>query len=155
MLIDPPQVVMSEPAETAVIRIVVPRDEMQSVMGPAFGEILRVVADQGIGPDGPMYAHHTRMNVNIFEFAIGVPVREAVRPVGRVERGEIPAVSVVRSIYRGPYERLSRAWAEMDAWVRESGRTPRPDLWERYLRGPESGDDPWLWETELNRPLIS
>jgi len=29
-----------------------------------------------------------------------------------------------------------------------------PDLWERYLTGPESNPDPATWRTELNRPLL-
>ena len=29
-----------------------------------------------------------------------------------------------------------------------------PDLWERYLVGPETSLDPAHWRTELNEPLL-
>jgi hypothetical protein len=39
------------------------------------------------------------------------------------------------------------------AWIDANGHTPRADLWERYLVGPETSDNPADWQTELNRPL--
>ena len=33
------------------------------------------------------------------------------------------------------------------------GHRPAEDLWERYVKGPESGPDPAAYRTELNRPL--
>jgi hypothetical protein len=39
------------------------------------------------------------------------------------------------------------------AWIVE-GHTPGPDLWERYIAGPESSPAPATWRTELNRPLV-
>jgi effector-binding domain-containing protein len=60
---------------------------------------------------------------------------------------------VARTIHHGPYEGLPAAWPQLDAWIREQGRTPGPSLWETYLTDPASSADPATWRTELTRPL--
>lgn len=55
---------------------------------------------------------------------------DPVTEVGRVESGELPAATVVRTVYHGPYEGLPDAWGELDAWMKEQGHTQAPDLWE-------------------------
>jgi effector-binding domain-containing protein len=53
----------------------------------------------------------------------------------------------------GGCEGLGDAWGEFMAWIEAEGHRPRPDLWERYVVGPESSSDPSAWRTEINRPL--
>jgi len=66
----------------------------------------------------------------------------------------LPATTVARTVFQGPYEGLGAAWGEFDAWIVANGHTPGPDLWECYVAGPESSSDPASWRTELNRPLV-
>ena len=66
----------------------------------------------------------------------------------------MPAATVARTIYHGPYEGLGAAWAEFEAWTTAEGHVPAPNIWERYLAGPESGPDSAAWRTELNHPLV-
>jgi effector-binding domain-containing protein len=152
-MIDTPQIVESVAQITAIIRLTVPRAELRNVMGSGIGELMATVAAQGIGPAGPVYSHHLRMDPGIFDFEIGVPVTALVASAGRVKPGQLPATSVARTIYHGAYEGLGAAWGEFDAWIAANGHTPRPDLWECYVTGPEAGPDPAHWRTELNRPL--
>ena len=70
-----------------------------------------------------------------------------------IDASSLPAVRVVRTIYRGPYEGLGAAWGEFDAWITGSGFVVVEELWEYYAKGPESGPDTSKWETELVRPL--
>jgi len=153
-MISPPQVVQNAERPVAVVRLLVARNQIQQVMGPAIGEVLAVLREQGIAPVGPMFSHHARRPTDTFEFAVGVPVAQVVAPAGRVAAGVLPAARVVRATYAGGYEGLGAAWGELLAWVEANGLRSRDDLWECYLRGPESGSDPALWRTELNRPLV-
>jgi effector-binding domain-containing protein len=82
-----------------------------------------------------------------------VPVDGPVKAAGRVTPGRLPATTVARTVYRGPYEGLGSAWGQFMAWIAAQGHTPAQDLWEVYAAGPESGPDPAAWRTELNRPL--
>jgi effector-binding domain-containing protein len=122
-------------------------------MGPGIGEVRAAMAAQGLAPAGPWFTHHLRMDPDIYDFEIGVPVTSPVTATGRVKAGQLPATLVARAVLHGDYEGLSDAWGELDAWIAAQGHTPRGDLWERYVVDPESNPDPAAWRTELNRPL--
>jgi effector-binding domain-containing protein len=153
-MIDPPRIVSTEAMPIAVLHITVPRARIREVMGPGLGELRAAVAAQGIATEGAWFTHHLRLDPEVFDFEIGVPVSAPVEATGRVRGAEWPAMTAARTVYRGPYEGLHAAWCEFDAWVAANGHTPAADLWERYLAGPESGPDPASWSTELNRPLM-
>jgi effector-binding domain-containing protein len=152
-MLDTPQIVRTHAQSTAVIRLTVPRSAIQTVMGPSIGEVMAVVAAQGITPAGPVFSHHFRIDTEVFDFEVGVPVSSPVAAMGRVQPGELPATTVARTVFRGSYEGLGPAWGEFDAWMSVNGYTPAVDLWECYVQGPESGPDATIWRTELNRPL--
>ncbi len=152
-MIDTPEIRKSEARRAAVIRLTIPREEIRNVMSPGIREVMQTVAAQGIGPAGPVFSHHFRMDPGIFDFEIGVPVTGTVAATGRVKPGELPAATVARTIYHGPYEGLGAGWGEFERWIAAQGLTPAVDLWECYVAGPESNPDPATWRTELNRPL--
>jgi effector-binding domain-containing protein len=153
-MLDKPHIAQTAAQATAVIRLTVPRAEIQTVMGPGYRELMAAVAAQGIAPVGPWFTHHLRNPTDTFDFEIGVPVAAPVSAAGRVKPGELRAATVARTVYHGPYEGLAAAWGELMTWIAAQGHTPAPDLWERYVAGPESSLDPAAWRTELNRPLI-
>jgi effector-binding domain-containing protein len=152
-MIDPPQFVNSEAQPAAVIRLKIPRSEIQAVMGPAMAEVVAAAQAQGIGPAGPLFSHHFRMTPDVFDFEVGVPVTGPVKPVSRVQPGALPAARVVRTVYHGGYEGLAGGWGEFDAWLQANSHPTAANLWERYLTGPETSPNPADWRTELNRPL--
>jgi effector-binding domain-containing protein len=152
-MLDKPQITKTAAQLTAIIRLTIPRAEIRNVMGPAIAEVMAAVAAQGMAPAGPVFSHHLTMSPDIFDFEIGVPVTAPISAVGRVQAGRLPATTVARTSYHGPYEGLGSAWGEFIDWITAEGHTPAPDLWECYLTGPESNPDPAAWRTELNRPL--
>ncbi len=152
-MLDAPQILEVPEQHVARVRLTVPRAEIRSVMGPGIGEVYAALQAQGITPAGPWLSYHLRMDPEVFDFAICVPVSSPVSATGRVTPGVLPAARVARTIYRGPYEGLGGAWGEFRAWIDGQGLEPRADLWECYLAGPESSDDPTLWSTQLNQPL--
>jgi effector-binding domain-containing protein len=152
-MIETPFVTETEAQSAAVIRLVIPKDQIQVVMGPGIQEVLAAVAAQGIGPAGPWYTYHRRLDPDVWDFEIGVPVSGEVRAVGRVEAGGLSAARVARTVYHGPYEGLAEGWSELTAWIAAAGHESAPDSWEYYTVGPETSSDPALWRTELNRRL--
>lgn len=153
-MIEPPQILQNSEQRAAVIRFTVPREQIAAVMGPGIGELMAALATQFIMPVGPFFSHHLRMDPIVFDFELGVPIASPVTATGRVEPGNLPGGKVARTVYRGPYDGLGAAWVEFEGWIAGSGLIPRPDLWESYVTGPESGLDPTFWRTELNRPLL-
>lgn len=153
-MLDTPQIVQITAQPTAIIHLTIPRDEIQSVMGPGLGELHAAVAAQGIAVTGPWFTHHLKITPETFDFEISLPVASPVAATGRVRPSVWPAMKVARTIYHGGFEGLGEAWGEFGDWVEAQGFAPAEDLWERYLAGPEASDDPADWRTELNRPLL-
>jgi effector-binding domain-containing protein len=153
-MIDTPHIVQTQAQASATIHLTVPRDQIQSVMGPAMQEVMQTVAAQGAQPAGPLFSYHRHIPTDTFDFEVGVPVARPVDPAGRVQPSELPATRIARTIYRGPYEGLGDAWCEFMDWMKSQQLKPAADLWECYLAGPESSDNPADWRTELNRPLL-
>jgi effector-binding domain-containing protein len=154
-MIDTPRITQTIARRIAVIQVTVPRSEIQKVMGPAIREVLAAVAAQGIAIEGPVFSHHFRMDPQVFDFEVGVPVSQSVAPEGRVRPGELASRIVAATVYHGPYEGLAAAWGELRAWIDNTAQDPAEDLWESYIAGPESSPDPANWRTELNQPLIN
>jgi effector-binding domain-containing protein len=153
-MIEPPTIVRVEAKPAAVIHLVCKRDEIEQVMDPAHRELWSTLAAQRVEAAGTWFTHHGRRPSATFDFELGVPVKQPVAPSGRVKPGQLPAARVARTILRGPYEGLAKAWGELDAWVTAQGLSALPELWEVYLVGPEKDPDPAAWVTELNKPLV-
>ena len=152
-MIDTPQILQTEAQLTAVIRMTIPRADVQRMMGNGMKELVQTVNDQHVVMCSAVFTHHFTMDPATFDFEIGVPVKSAVTAAGRVRPGSLPAVRVARTVYHGGYEGLGAAWGELEAWIKAQGHTAAPDLWEVYVAGPESSPDPAQWRTEFNRPL--
>lgn len=152
-MIDTPQIVQTAPQLTAFIHLTVPREKIREVMGPGLSEVRASLAAQSVTPAGPWFTHHLRVPKSTFDFEICIPTDRRIIPAGRVKPGQLPATTVAQTIYRGPYEGLAAAWGELESWIVANGYVSGSNLWERYVAGPESGSDPSLWQTELNRPV--
>jgi hypothetical protein len=73
-MLDTPQITQTAAQRTAVIHLTIPREEIRNVMGPGISELMATVAAQGIAPAGARFSHHLRMDPEVFDFEIGVPV---------------------------------------------------------------------------------
>jgi effector-binding domain-containing protein len=148
-----PHIVKTDAQLAAVIPFAIPRSEIRMVMAPGIAELLETLAHQGAQPAGPLFAHHFRLDPEFFDFELGFPVKMPVTPEGRVRPGQLPAATVARAIYQGPYEGLPAAWAALKAWIVTEKLEPGADLWESYLTAPDVATDPADYRTELNWPL--
>jgi hypothetical protein len=107
LMLDTPHITQTTTQLTAVIRLTIPRDEIQNVMGPGIAELMATIAAQGITPTGPWFDHHLKMAEDPWDFEIGVPVSVPVVASGRVKPSQWLAMKVARTVYRGPYEGLA------------------------------------------------
>ena len=148
-LIDLPQ------QHTAVIRLHIPCEECQQHWGPAVGELFEELGRQGIAPAGPVFDHHFTAPDTHFDFEIGVPVSHPVTPSGRVIASERPVFRAARAVLIGDYEQLPEAWPKFMQWIDEQGLQTTTDLWQFFVKGPESVSDSAHYRTELVRALQS
>ena len=148
-----PQIIQTTAQSAAIIHLTLARNDMMKEFGPAVGELMAVLAAQGVPPAGAVFAHHLKMYRDIFDFELGVRVSAPVQAAGRVKPGELPAARLARTVYSGAYEGLPAAWGQFDTWIKANGHEPADNLWETYCVGPQSTPDPAGWRTQLNRPL--
>lgn len=150
---DEPSIVEVPARLAAAVHVTIPRNQIQSVMGPALMEVLGAVKEQGLNPSGAWFTHHHRVSPDVFDFDVCVPVPAAIQPVGRVETRDLPAIRAARTVYRGPYEGLGGAWGSFMQWIDSNGHAGADDFYECYAAGPETGAEPSEWRTEFLRPL--
>ena len=153
-MIEEPRVVQMPAQLVAAIHIETPRSRIQEVMGPGIQEAMVAARAQGVGPAGPWFAHHLKVSREQFVLDICIPVSSPVTPTGRVKPAERPAMRAVRTVYRGTYEDLGEAWHAFEKCIQDQGLDTAADMYECYLVGPESSQDPADWQTELCRPLL-
>jgi effector-binding domain-containing protein len=153
-MIDTPEIVHTNAQLTAVIHLVIPREEMPHQFGPALNELLATLSAQGIEPKSAAFAYHLTMPPGQFNFELGFVVEDTVVATGRVKASQLPATKVARTVYHGPYEGLPDAWNEFQKWLKAEGLKQDEGLWEVYAVGPQSTEDPKGYRTELNRPLL-
>jgi effector-binding domain-containing protein len=153
-MIETPKIVTLKSQTTAKIHQVIPRSQIQQEMGKALGELKTAIYAQGITVTGPWFTHHLQPPGENFNFEVCFSVAAVVKSSGRVQPGEWPAMTVVRTTYHGGYAGLGGAWREFMEWIEKNNYNVTNEVWGRYLRGPESGGDATAWQTELNRPLI-
>jgi effector-binding domain-containing protein len=156
---------MQPPPPAAVIRLTIPRADIQSVMGPAIQEIIATLKAQNIAIAGPMFAHHflTGEGQTNFDFEVGFPTTTTTTtttttPVanqGRVKSSTLPfATKTAKVTYTGPYEGLHLAWSDFGDQL-AAARCVRLNttMWEVYTVGPETTEDPTQWQTDLVVPI--
>lgn len=127
-MLETPKLLDAEERQAAVIHITVPRAGIQDAMGLAFNEVMQVVKEQGITPAGPFFSHHRRMDPDVFDFELGLPIPVPISPVGRVRPGKLPGGRVAQAVYRGPYEGLGEAWSQFGKWLKANGQATAENL---------------------------
>ena len=153
-MLDEVQIIRTTAVPAAVTkRETIRKEEIRTFMGPAMQAVLALVQAGAVTPAGKIFSHHYTTDPEHWDFEVGIPVRGAVSPSGRVVAGELPARTVARTVYHGGYEGLGAAWGEFHRRVAALGKATTGEFWEVYTKGPESGPDPKGWATELNLVL--
>ena|SRR5256714_2237310 len=152
---DKPYNARFEAQTVARIHVVTPRQEIQSAMMIAMGELSAALEAAGLSRTGPWFAHFHRRPSDTFDFDVCYPINKAIPYTGKVENAEIPATDVIRTVHHGDYAKLPQAWHDFVDWVSANGIQTREDGFEVYTVGPNENQDPDCWRTELNIPLAT
>ena len=160
-MIESPHIVETPPQFAAVVRLSITRARMREAMPPAIRDVQEEMSRQAVAPVGPLFIHHLKLSPSDFDFEVGFPVDRPITASGRVKPGVLPAAKVARTVYHGGYDGLYGAWDEFgqrlqnDGILAREGLRSAETLWEVYVVGPETSNDPSTWRTELNLPLLT
>ena len=67
--------------------------------------------------------------------------------------GQIVTVQQTVQGFTGPYDGITDAHMEMQAWIREQGRAVQGTSIEEYVSDPGENPDPSTWQTRISYPL--
>jgi DNA-binding transcriptional MerR regulator len=147
----------SEPAlQTAAISQTVELDDLGPWFQGALGELTATLTAQGVKTTGPLGAviandffANERGAVTIF-----APSGSAVRPVGRVEACELPAVELATIVHAGSHADIDRSYGALATYVSDRALGVDGPIRERYLVGRLDTAEEGEWRTEIGWPIF-
>jgi DNA-binding transcriptional MerR regulator len=147
----------SEPAlRTAAISQTVDLDDLGPWFQGALGELTATLAAQGVtatGPPGAVIANdffaNERGAITVF-----APSASSVRPVGRVEACELPAVELATIVHAGSHADVDRSYGALATYVSDHALGVDGPIRERYLVGRVDTAEEGAWRTEIGWPIF-
>jgi len=156
-----PRVVTSERKPALGVRLVRSMAELDigALFGENLGRVFERIAASGLQPDGGPYARYFTFGPDICDLEIGVPVASvgsiaAAAPASEaVGATELPAGETAMVEHKGPYPTLGQAYARIESWFAETGRSPGSGPWESYLNSPADVADHSELRTDIYWPI--
>jgi effector-binding domain-containing protein len=128
----------------AVVRGRARAEEIGTLVGQAYGEVMHALGAQGLAPVGPPFVRYAMAGMDAggqaeeFELAAGFPCGSPAGAAGRVEATDLPAGEAVVAVHVGQWSEMGEVYAAVTAWMVEHALAAAGDPWETYLDGPEA-----------------
>jgi effector-binding domain-containing protein len=122
---------------TAVVCGHLTTEQIASFVGPAFGEVIDVLGQQGLQPTGAPFGRYRVTGEDEFDVEFGFPCSGVVEPSGRVEPSELPGGPTARTLHVGSYGDVGAAYSAVVTRLTDEGCEITGTPWECYLDGPE------------------
>ena len=148
-----PTLITLDSVTTAVVRGVVPTDELPAFFDRAFSTLTEVLGGQGVQMTGAAFGLYQAEPGDTADLEVGFPTDRPVKEVGDVVNSSLPGGRVARVVHEGSFDGLGGAWERLTAWIGGQGLRPSTPFWEVYLTEPSPDMDPADLRTELNRPV--
>lgn len=128
-------IVTVERRPTAVVKIIVPMQEIRAAQRAARATIAAALPSLGAGAVGPAFTLFRTPADGRLDMEPGVIVGHGFAPAGEVVPSETPAGRAARFVLVGPYDGLAGAWGTLFGWCEQQGLTPAGVNWEIYRDG--------------------
>ncbi|QNN53499.1 GyrI-like domain-containing protein [Nocardioides mesophilus] len=126
-----------QPQDVAVVHGRVRSGALPEFLGGAFGEVARVMAEQGLLPIGPPFGRYRFDDDGSCQVEAGFPCAGIVTDAGRVRHGRLPGGRVAHTLHVGDYAAVGAAYQAAVDFIVANGHEPAGVAWERYLDGPD------------------
>jgi effector-binding domain-containing protein len=139
---------------TIVVRFDVSSKEIGPAMGKAFEKLFSFLGTNSMAPAGPPFAVYYSYNpAGNTVFEVGVPVSNAISGNEEIVYKEFPAMKVVTTLYKGPYDAMELIYGEINKYITANGLVTDGTSWEVYLTDPSQVTDPKENQTVVYFPL--
>jgi effector-binding domain-containing protein len=118
-------------------------------------EIFSYLGQHRINPVGPPVAlyHGKEFREQDADVGVVVPVAGSIPDGNEVKERTLPGGEVACAVHEGSYDAIGGTYGEVMAWIEDNGYRITGAPREMYLTGPESGDDPSTFVTEIQVPV--
>ncbi|GAB3168968.1 hypothetical protein GCM10027059_32920 [Myceligenerans halotolerans] len=149
------EIVRAERAAQEIVGLheTVRMSELPEFFPRAMTAAAEALSERGMEPTGPAVALYHGIENETADVTAGFPVSPGAAPSEDVVAAMLPAGATVETVHHGSYDSLPDTHQEFTAWFEENGMDVPPVLWEEYLVGPESEEDPGEWQTRIVYPV--
>ena len=136
------------------------QSELSEKMGVMYGQIMSFMQDNNIQMSGMPFTIYNEMDeaTGSFIFSAAIPVKERIiTPQGSaVQTGFMEPTQAVKTVLKGNYNNLDKAYAEAEAYIEKNNlsRDPATPMFEIYANDPGEFPNPADWLTEIYIPII-
>lgn len=120
-----------------VIRTRAAAENLEHVLGEAYGTIMQYMGELGEQPVGPPFSAYYNEDIEDLDVEIGFPVSRQLPGRGDVQAGEMPGGKVATCLHTGPYSEIGPAYEAISRWMEKNGYEPAGPAYEIYLNDPE------------------
>ena len=119
-----------------MIRKITSIQNMPSVLGECYGEIIQYVKEIGAKEPIESFVIYHNMDMSNLEIDIGFTVPDKLPDKGHVKMSSIRAGKYATALHEGPYDTLTNTYNELTAFVQEKGFEVENWVYEVYLNNP-------------------
>ena len=119
-----------------MIRKITSIQDMPSVLGACYGEIMQYVKEIGAKEPVESFVIYYNMDMSNLEIDVGFTVSEKLPGKGHIKMSSIRAGKYATALHEGPYDTLTDTYNELSAFVKEKEFEVEDWVYEVYLNNP-------------------
>jgi effector-binding domain-containing protein len=119
-----------------MIRKITPIQNMPSVLGECYGEIMQYVKEIGAKEPIESFVIYYNMDMSNLEIDVGFTVSEKLPDKGHIKMSSIRAGKYATTLHEGSYDTLTNTYNELTAFINEKELEVEDWVYEVYLNNP-------------------
>jgi effector-binding domain-containing protein len=124
-----------------IIRKTTSIQNMPSVLGACYGEIIQYVKEIGAKEPIESFVIYHNMDTSNLEIDVGFTVPEKLPDKGHIKMSSIQSGKYATALHEGPYDTLADTYNELTEFVKEKGFEVEDWVYEVYLNNPMDNPD--------------
>lgn len=144
-----------DPQPVLLVRRRIKRSEIAATIAEALGQVFQHAQRSGIALEGLPFTRYSETGPGFMTIEPGMRIAGggSAAGEGEVVADTLPGGPAAMTLHIGPYDKLSDAYAAVEAWIEAQGLKPTGAPWECYLTDPTEHPDPMDWKTEVYWPV--
>jgi effector-binding domain-containing protein len=131
------------------IGVKVQRQEIPETLPPLINQVSDWLEKNNIVPEGPAFFRYLKMEGNMLEVEVGIPVGSKINGNGHIKPGVIPGGRYAVATYYGHYSNLYQVHTTLEKWGKEAGMKFKGARTEFYPTDPNIEPNPDKWQTDI------